>query len=133
VGTATGALSVTSSAGNASASLTGTGIATAALTFSSTTVNFATTTHATQSVASVVTVTNSGTTTANFGFLGIGGINPADFYQFNSCGASLAAGSNCKFYIIFRPAAAASYTATLEMFDNAQTGYQGITLNGTGN
>lgn len=133
-GALTSALSITSSAGNASTALSGTGIATAALTFSSTSLAFPTTTHGTQSLASVITVTNTGTTTADFGFIGIGGTNYAEFYQLNSCGTSLAAGATCKFYVNFRPAAAStSYTATLELFDNAQSGYQGITLSGTGN
>jgi len=133
-GALTSALRITSSAGNASTALSGTGIATAALTFSTTSLPFPTTTHGTQSLASIITVTNTGTTTAEFGFIGIGGTNYAEFYQLNSCGTSLAAGATCKFYVIFRPAAASTaYTATLELFDNAQSGYQGITLSGTGN
>ena len=132
-GALSGALSITSSVGNASTTLSGTGIATAALTFSTTSLTFPTTLHGAQSLASIITVTNSGTTTANFGFIGIGGTNYAEFYQLNSCGTSLAAGATCNFYVIFRPAAAStSYTATLELFDNAQSGYQGITLNGAG-
>jgi hypothetical protein len=126
-------LNFTSSAGNASTTLTGTGIATAALTYSTTSLAFPTTTHGTQSLASIVTVTNSGTTTATFGFVGIGGTYAPDFYQLNSCGTSLAVGATCKFYIIFRPATTGAYSATLELFDNAQSGYQGVTLSGTGN
>ena len=132
-GTLTSALNFTSSAGNASTTLTGTGIATAALTYSTTSLAFPTTTHGTQSLASIVTVTNSGTTTATFGFVGIGGTYAPDFYQLNSCGTSLAVGATCKFYIIFRPATTGAYSATLELFDNAQSGYQGVTLSGTGN
>ena len=132
-GALSSALTVTSSAGNVSTALSGTGIATAALTFSTTTLTFPTTTHGTQSLASIITVVNVGTTTASFGFVGIGGTNYADFYQLNSCGTSLAVGATCEFYIIFDPATTGAYTATLELFDNAQSGYQGVTLNGTGN
>jgi len=84
-------------------------------------------------VASIITVTNTGTTAATFGFIGIGGTNAADFYQLNTCGTSLAVGAKCSFYVMFRPAAATAYSATLELFDNAQSGYQGVTLSGTGN
>lgn len=131
-GALTGALSVASSAPTESATLSGTGIAAAALTFSPSTLTFATTTHGTQSVASVMTVTNSGTTTATFGYIGIGGTNPTEFSQLNTCGTSLAVGAKCTLFVVFKPAAAAAYTATLELFDNAQGGYQGITLSGTG-
>jgi subtilase family serine protease len=135
--TSTGALSaafsVASSVGTGSVALSGTGIATAALTFSTTSVTFPNTTHGTQSLASVVTVTNSGTTTANFGFLGLGGANYADFYQLNSCGTTLAPGAKCSVFFIFRPAATGAFAATMEFFDNAQAGYQGIALSGTGN
>ena len=132
-GALTASLSVASSVPTESATLSGTGIATAALTFSPSALTFPTTAHGTQSVASILTVANTGTTTAMFGFIGIGGTNPAEFSQLNSCGTSLAAGAKCSFFIVFKPAAAAAYTATLELFDNAQGGYQGIALSGTGN
>ena len=131
-GALSGSLGVTSSAGNGSTALSGTGIATAALSFSSKSVAFPTTTHGSQTVASIVTVTNSGTTTATFGFIGLGGANPSDFYQLNTCGTSLAVGAKCSFYIVFQPAAALAYSATLELFDNAQSGYQSIAVSGTG-
>jgi subtilase family serine protease len=134
---ATGSLSATynvsTSVGAGSVALTGTGIPTAALSFSPSPINFPTTLHGTQSVATIMTVTNTGTSTATFTFIGIGGTNYADFYQLNSCGATLAAGATCKVFVIFTPAAAATYTATLEFFDTAQNEYQGVTLNGTGN
>jgi hypothetical protein len=132
-GALTASLSVASSVPTESATLSGTGIATAALTFSPSALTFPTTAHGTQSVASILTVANTGTTTAMFGFIGIGGTNPAEYSQLNSCGTSLAAGAKCSFFIVFKPAAAAAYTATLELFDNAQGGYQGIALSGTGN
>jgi hypothetical protein len=113
--------------------LTGTGIATAALTFSPSPVVFPITKHGTQSVASILTVTNTGTSTATFSYIGLGGTNYADFYQLNNCGASLAVGAKCDVFIIFRPAAVGTFTATMEFFDTAQSQYQGVTLTGTGN
>jgi subtilase family serine protease len=112
--------------------LTGTGIATAALTMSPSSVAFGATTAGGYSAASILTVTNTGTTTADFGYIGIGGTGYASFYQVNSCGTSLAVGARCYVYIVFEPAAAGSYTATMQFFDNAQNEYQGVALSGTG-
>jgi hypothetical protein len=132
-GALSGSLNIASSVATEKVALSGTGIATAALSFSPSPLAFPTTKHGTQSAASIITVTNTGTTTATFGFIGIGGTNYADFYQLNTCGTSLATGAKCYFFVVFKPAAATAYTATLELFDNAQGGYQGINLTGTGN
>jgi len=116
-----------------SAVLNGTGIPLAALTLSPSPVTFPVTVHGTQSVASILTVTNTGTSTATFSYMGIGGTNYSDFFELNTCGTSLAAGAKCDVFVIFRPTAAGTYTATMEFFDTAQAGYQGVTLNGTAN
>jgi hypothetical protein len=133
----TGALSasysVTSTTASGSVALTGTGVATTTLTFSPASVTFATIAHGSHSAATIVTVTNSGTTAATFSLIGIGGTNPTSFYQLNTCGTTLAAGAKCTVFVEFLPATAATYSGLLEFFDNAQGGYQQITLTGTGN
>jgi subtilase family serine protease len=134
----TGPLSATyivnSTVGYLSIPLTGTGVATAAVTFSPSPLVSPTTLHGRWSVASILTVTNTGTSIATFSYIGIGGTNYTNFYELNSCGTALAAGSSCKVFVIFNPTAAGvTYSATLEFFDTAQNEYQGITLTGTGN
>jgi subtilase family serine protease len=124
---------VSSSVGNGSVTLTGTGIPTAALTFSPASMTLPATLHGTHSVASILTVKNTGTSTATFTFLGIGGTNYANFFQLNSCGTTLAVGASCKVFVVFSPTAVGTYTATMEFFDTAQNEYQGVTLSGTGN
>jgi hypothetical protein len=94
---------------------------------------FPTTAHGTQSVATILTVTNTGTSPAAFSFVGLGGTYSADFYQLNTCNTTLAAGAKCSVFVMFRPASVGAYTATMEFFDTAQGGYQGVTLSGTGN
>jgi hypothetical protein len=134
---ATGALtasySVTATTASGSVALSGTGIATATLTFSASSVAFGTVTHGSHSAATILTVTNSGTTTATFSLIGVGGTNGANFSQLNTCSASLAAGARCTVFVEFVPPTVGSYSGLLELFDNAQAGYQQITLTGTGN
>jgi subtilase family serine protease len=123
---------VTATTASGSVALSGTGIATATLTFSASSVAFGTVTHGLHSAATILTVTNTGTTAATFSLIGIGGTNGTSFSQLDTCGPSLAAGAKCSVFVEFVPAAAGSYSGLLELFDNAQFGYQQITLTGTG-
>jgi hypothetical protein len=133
-GTLKATLSITSSASTAAQLVTLTGTATAepALKLSSTAITFPTTTHGTTSEAVVVTLTNSGTTTATIDDIVLGGADPTDFEELNDCGATLAAGAACSIYVSFKPAAAASYTGSVLIYDNAASAPQTIALSGKG-
>ena len=132
-GALTAQYNVTTTTASAKVAITGTGVATATLAFSPTALTFAATPHGKQSIARIVTVSNTGTTTATFSLIGIGGTNPTAFSQLHTCGATLAAGAKCTVYVGFAPAAVGADSALLEFFDNAQGGYQQITLAGTSN
>jgi N-acetylneuraminic acid mutarotase len=82
-----------------------------------------------------VTLSNTGNAALTGITPSLTGINPSDFAittGTNACGSSLAAGANCSIYVIFTPASAASFTATLSVADNASGSPQTATLNGTG-
>jgi hypothetical protein len=129
-----GTLSVTDNATGSpqKVTLAGTGTAVPTLKLSATSVAFSTTTHATTSAAQTVTLTNGGTITINLASITLVGTNPADFVQLHTCGATLAPAATCQVFVAFKPAAVASYTATLSIADNGASSPQSVTLSGTG-
>lgn len=84
------------------------------------------------SAAQSVTLTNNGSLTLNIGSIALGGSNPGDFTQTNTCGASLAASATCTVSVTFTPTAAGSRSASLVVTDNAPGGSQSVALSGTG-
>ena len=135
VGSLTGTLSVLSSASTTAqtVALSGTASAQPTLKLSVTSITFPTTLHGTTSTASVVSVTNTGTTTASIYDITLGGTNPTDFVELSTCGTTLGAGATCSIFVSFRPAAVATYTASLLLYGNATGNPQTIALKGTGN
>jgi hypothetical protein len=86
----------------------------------------------TTSAAQMGTLSNTGNATLNISGIAIAGSNPSDFVQTSTCGKTLEAGSNCTISITFTPASAASFSASLEVTDNASGSPRSTTLNGTG-
>jgi len=92
----------------------------------------------TQAVASstskTVTLQNVGATPLLLTGMAITGTNASAFTltPASNCGSSLAAGSSCTISVTFKPAAKSSYSAALNVTDNAQSGTQVVTLSGTG-
>jgi hypothetical protein len=84
------------------------------------------------SSAQTVTLTNTGSTSLALSGLAVTGANSADFVQNNTCGASLAAGSNCTIVVAFTPSAIGARSATLSITDNATGSPQTSSLSGTG-
>ena len=99
---------------------------------SPTTVQFPATQVNTTSPAQQVTLTNNGNaplTITSVAVLPTG----SDFaISNNACGSSLAAQASCTVSVTFTPTAAAARSATLRFTDNAPSGTQDVTLNGTG-
>jgi len=133
-GSLKGTLSISSSASSTAqtVALAGTATAEPALKLSATSIAFAKTAPGSTSEATVVTLTNSGSTTAAIDDIVLGGADPADFEELNTCGATLAASSSCSIYVSFKPAAADSYTGSVLIYDNAASSPQTIALSGTG-
>jgi len=85
----------------------------------------------TSSVQSLM-LTNSGNATLNITAVSVGGTNPSDFRQTNSCGSSIVAGGNCSIGVTFTPTATGPRSATLSIGDNATGSPQLANLAGTG-
>jgi hypothetical protein len=135
--TATGlrsaSLTVTDDAigGTQSAALSGVGV-TPAVSLSPTSLTFGTQLIRTTSAAQVLTLTNTGTATLTITSLIFTGINPADFAQTNTCGASVSPGASCTITVTFAPRAINLRTASLSVADNATGSPQTVSVKGTG-
>jgi hypothetical protein len=86
------------------------------------------------SVTKTVTLKNTGATALSLTGITVKGTNAAEFTltPSPSCGSSLTAGGSCTISVTFKPVAKVSYTATLNVTDNAQQGTQTVPLSGTG-
>lgn len=84
------------------------------------------------SAAQVVTLTNSGNASLTISGVTIIGANPADFLQTNTCGSSVAAGSNCTISVTFKASAATAESAALSISDNALGSPHSAQFSGTG-
>jgi hypothetical protein len=84
---------------------------------------------------STATLSNTGAASLDNIVPSITGTNPGDFALTtgaDACGSTLAAESSCSIYVIFRPASATSFSATLSVADNASGSPQTAALSGTG-
>ena len=99
----------------------------ASLTFPSTLIN-------TTAPAKSFTLANTGTAPLSLtgAAIMIGGAGAGSFTQSNKCGTSLAAGANCLITVTFKPAAAGTQSAAVNIVDNAQGSPQAVPLTGTG-
>ncbi len=97
--------------------------------------SFGTETVGDETTAKKVTLSNPGIGALTISGLTITGPNSADFLVTgNTCGGSLAAGSNssCTISVSFKPKAKGSRSATLQITDNAESRTQTVSLSGTG-
>ncbi len=102
-----------------------------AVTLSPTSLTFANTIVGVTSAGKTVILTNSGTATLNISNIATSG----DFAQVTStkpCGATLAAGANCKIKVTFKPTQVGTRTGNLTITDNAANSPQTVPLSGTG-
>ncbi len=123
-------LTITSDSSNSPRmiALTGLGVGQPNASLSSTTLDFGQLDQGTQSAASVLTLTNTGS-----GALTITSITSSkDYPETNTCGASLAASASCQISIQFTPSQVGAETGTLTVTDNAPTGTQSVNLSGAG-
>jgi hypothetical protein len=133
MGADNGTLTVTDGASNSpqTATLTGTGIAQAAV--SATSLTFATQKEGTTSSAKTVTLTNNLPTPLTVGTITFTGADPGDFVSpTNTCGTSVAAKGTCTISVTFTPGATGTRTATMNVNDSANNSPQTVVLTGTG-
>ena len=134
-GTITGAISIADNAGNSPQiiSVTGTGVASPVVKFSSGTITFPSTDVGATSATQTVTLTNTGDATLTVNYLISKGTDASSFFDpSNTCGTSVAAGASCTITIAFRPKAVGALTGTIYVNDNAAGGEQGVNVSGTG-
>lgn len=86
----------------------------------------------TPSVAQTAKLSNTGNATLAISGIALTGSGAANFAQTNTCGTSLAAGANCTVSIVFTAPAAAGYSGSLSIADNASGSPQTVALTGTG-
>jgi hypothetical protein len=99
-------------------SLTGSGTAPVAA-VSPTTQAFGNQNVNTTSAARTVTLSNTGTAPLTIASIAIGGTNPGDYAQTNTCAATVAAGANCVISVRFTPTAAGARSASLVVTDDS--------------
>src|SRR5271170_1602055 len=128
-GSQSATLQVVDGSGTQTASLTGTGTA---VKFTPGGLTFAAQAIGTTSPAQPVTLTNLLSTTLTITSIAIGGADPADFAQTNTCGGSVPAGDSCTISVTFSPTADGSRSANVTVTDNDITSPQKIVLSGTG-
>jgi hypothetical protein len=131
LGAVTGTLAIQAPQGNISVSLTGTGVA-PAVTFSASSITFASQAVGVASSAQTINLQNSGTATLTGIAISVAGTNASDFGVTTACGTTLTAGSNCAISIVFTPHAAGTRTVTLQVVDNASGSPQSVPITGTG-
>ncbi len=115
--------------------LAGSGGGSPAVTLTPTSLKFATFKVGTTSPAKSVTLLNSGNATLNISSIAITGTDHGDFALVSStkpCGATLAAGKNCKIKVVFKPTKTGTRTGDVTITDNAGNSPQQVPLSGTG-
>jgi len=135
-GAASGTLTFTDTAGTQTVTLSGTGLALATDTISTTALAFPSTVKGQLSAAQTVTLTNNGgvaLTSILVSLSGTSGTNyAADFQVTNPCTANLAPGSPCTISVQFDPSVVGSETATLNISSSAADSPKTVALSGTG-
>jgi CSLREA domain-containing protein len=98
-----------------------------------TSLSFGTVTKNTTLTKSVTLTNNGATPLSNIG-LSVIGTSAAEFTltPATTCGSTLANGKSCTISVAFRPIAATSYSATLQVTDNTQSGKQTVSMSGSG-
>ena len=104
---------------------------TSGIALSPATLNFASQTVGANSMAQAVSVNNTGTTAVAIA-ISLGGTNPGDFAETDTCSQSpLAAGKTCVINVTFDPAQTGTRSALVMISDNAPQSPQIVTVGGT--
>jgi trimeric autotransporter adhesin len=84
------------------------------------------------SPSKTITVTNEGNFAIAMRSIAIGGADPRDFAETNTCGDSLEAKHSCKVSVAFTPTAKGARSAVVLVNDNGGASPQQVSLAGTG-
>jgi hypothetical protein len=122
-------LTVVDGGGTQTSALSGYG---SAIKFNPATLTFVATAVGTSSAPQTTTMTNMNSTAITLSSIVIGGANPTDYSQTNTCGSSLASGASCAITVTFTPNATGSLPANITITDSDATSPQKVVLSGTG-
>jgi hypothetical protein len=86
----------------------------------------------TSSAPQTVTMTNTGTATLTISSIALGGTDPQDFTQSNTCGSSLAVGASCTITGTFTPTTNGQRSASILVTANVNNSPVTITITGYG-
>jgi len=111
--------------------LSGTGVG-PQVTLSTASIPFGAATVGTWSASQWVTMVNSGNAPFSISSINVTGAGESQFVFADTCGSSLAAGSNCFIHGHFAPMAAGAFTAAVTVAGNAVGSPQSIALSGSG-
>ena len=125
-GAASGTLTFTDNASNSPQKVTLSGTGSAAVTISSSALNFGAVAVGSSSASQTITVTNASTAAVAVNSVGVTG----DFADTTTCDSSIAAGGSCTVSVAFTPSVAGARTGALTI--NLSTGVQTVTLTGIG-
>jgi len=133
-GAITAAITITDSASTSpqTIALSGTGLSSAPVTLSATSLVFPATAVGSSSASDYVTMTNTGTAALTITSIAVTGANASSFVFANTCGTSLAAGASCSIHGHFAPTATGALAAAVTITDSATGSPQTIALTGTG-
>jgi archaellum component FlaF (FlaF/FlaG flagellin family) len=109
--------------------LAGSGVPSAAVTFSPTSLNFPNQVVNTTSAPLLVTLTNTGAAAMSITSIASA---TGEFSELNTCGASLASGASCTISVTFTPAVSGPRAGTITVTDNAPGSPQTVPLTGSG-
>ena len=121
-------------AGKLTASLDGTGLTPAAVTFSPNSLSFPQTVNGYPSQPMNVTVTNTGQSTLQSLAAASTGTNASEFSKGSgsTCGTTLAAGNSCNFAVVFTPMSSGTRTAIFQITASAQGSPFNVSVSGIG-
>ncbi len=83
------------------------------------------------SAAQTLQLSNTGNAVLNITGITLGGAGASAFAQTNTCGTTLAAGTNCIISVTFAPTSVATFSATLSVASNAAGTVPTVNLSGT--
>ena len=131
VGTETGAVSATDDAADSPQSVTMSGVGVGSgpqVVLSSSSLNFGTQVIGATGASQFVTLSNIGNGALNITSITSSG----DYSQVNTCGSTVAAGSNCSITVTFNPTGINTRIGNVTVTDNATTSPQVVSLTGVG-
>ncbi len=130
-GLRTGTVTITDNAPGSPQTVSLTGMCTY-IELSPTSINFGSQPVGTTSLPRKIAVTNKGDASVDITAISIGGSDPGDFAETNTCGPSLASGASCFVTVTFTPSAKGKRSASVSIYDNGGGNPQTASLSGTG-